>query len=86
MKSGITLYAAAYRSFRAPTLNELYRSFRVGNVLTQSNPYLKAEHFSGAEGGVKATLSLVGLQCMEVCSGVTPRIQLRTSPSAAPNN
>jgi len=57
MKNGITLYAAAYRSFRAPTLNELYRSFRVGNVQTQANPYLKAEHFTGAEGGVKATLS-----------------------------
>jgi len=57
MKNGITLYAAVYRSFRAPTLNELYRSFRVGNVQTQANPYLKAEHFSGAEGGVKATLS-----------------------------
>ena len=57
MKNDITLYAAVYRSFRAPTLNELYRSFRVGNVQTQANPYLKAEHFSGAEGGVKATLS-----------------------------
>ena len=56
MNNGITLYAAAYRSFRAPTLNELYRSFRVGNVQTQADPYLKAEHFAGAEGGVKATL------------------------------
>jgi len=57
LNNGITLYAAAYRSFRAPTLNELYRSFRVGNVQTQANPYLKAEHFSGAEGGIKATPS-----------------------------
>ena len=57
LNNGVTLYAAAYRSFRAPTLNELYRSFRVGNVKTQANPYLTAEHFSGAEGGVKATLS-----------------------------
>lgn len=57
MNNGVTLYAAAYRAFRAPTLNELYRSFRVGNVQTQANPYLQAEHFSGAEGGVKATLS-----------------------------
>ena len=57
MNNGVTLYAAAYRAFRAPTLNELYRSFRVGNVQTQANPYLLAEHFSGAEGGVKATLS-----------------------------
>src|SRR6516165_5081089 len=57
MNNAITLYAAAYRSFRAPTLNELYRSFSVGNVQTQANPYLKAEHFSGAEGGGKVALS-----------------------------
>jgi len=50
------LYASAYRSFRAPTLNELYRSFRVGNVQTLANPYLVAEHFTGGEGGVRATL------------------------------
>jgi outer membrane receptor protein involved in Fe transport len=51
----VVLYAAAYRSFRAPTLNELYRSFRVGNVQTLANPYLRAERFSGAEGGVRAS-------------------------------
>jgi outer membrane receptor protein involved in Fe transport len=50
------LYASAYRSFRAPTLNELYRSFRVGNVQTLANPFLVAEHFTGGEGGVRATM------------------------------
>src|SRR5271165_175667 len=50
------LYASAYRSFRAPTLNELYRSFRVGNVMTLANPFLLAEHFTGGEGGVRATM------------------------------
>ena len=50
------LYASAYRSFRAPTLNELYRSFRVGNVQTLANPFLQAEHFTGGEGGVRATM------------------------------
>ncbi len=52
----VVVYAAGYRSFRAPTLNELYRSFRVGNVQTTANPYLRAEHFSGAEGGVRASV------------------------------
>jgi len=47
----ITLTASAYRSFRAPTLNELYRSFRLGNVLTQANAQLQAERLSGAETG-----------------------------------
>ncbi|MBZ5512721.1 MAG: TonB-dependent receptor [Acidobacteriia bacterium] len=49
-------YTSAYRSFRAPTLNELYRSFRVGNVQTLANAYLRGEHFTGGEGGVRATM------------------------------
>ncbi|HKD14117.1 MAG TPA: TonB-dependent receptor [Candidatus Angelobacter sp.] len=48
---GITLTASAYRSFRAPTLNELYRSFRLGNVLTLANAQLQAERLLGAEAG-----------------------------------
>ncbi len=44
---------AAYRSFRAPTLNELYRSFRVGNVLTLANENLRAEKLNGVEGGLR---------------------------------
>jgi outer membrane receptor protein involved in Fe transport len=52
----ITFSASAYRSFRAPTLNELYRSFRLGNVLTLNNPQLAAERLSGAEGGINVFL------------------------------
>ena len=52
----VVLYASGYRSFRAPTLNELYRSFRVGNVQTLANAYLRAEHFAGGEGGARATM------------------------------
>lgn len=47
---GVT--AAAYRSFRAPTLNELYRGFRVGDVVTGPNPALEAERLRGAEAGL----------------------------------
>lgn len=32
------LRGSAYGGFRAPSLNELYRPFRVGNVSTQANP------------------------------------------------
>ncbi len=56
MNNGVVLYGSGYRSFRAPTLNELYRSFRVGNVQTLANPYLVAEHFAGFETGVRASL------------------------------
>jgi outer membrane receptor protein involved in Fe transport len=45
------LRAAAYRSFRAPTLNELYRQFRVGNVSTRANDELTEERLTGAELG-----------------------------------
>jgi outer membrane receptor protein involved in Fe transport len=38
--------------FRQPTLNELYRSFRVGNVLTLSNEELRAERAINGEASV----------------------------------
>ena len=46
-----SLSASAYRSFRAPTLNELYRSFRVGNIVTLANATLRAERLTGGELG-----------------------------------
>jgi outer membrane receptor protein involved in Fe transport len=52
----VSLTGAAYRAFRAPTLNELYRPFRVGNVVTLANSDLGAERATGREAGL-----LVGL-------------------------
>ncbi len=49
---GITASASVYRAFRAPTLNELYRNFRVGSVVTDANPALTAEILTGGEAGV----------------------------------
>src|SRR2546429_6427682 len=43
--------------FRAPTLDELYRSFRVGNVVTNANPDLGPEHLNGYEFGVNQQLT-----------------------------
>ncbi len=58
----VTLRASAYRGFRAPTLNELYRPFRVGNVETDANPDLREETLIGAEIGADfhASASLFG--------------------------
>lgn len=42
---------SAYRGFRAPTLNELYRDFRVGDILTLANPELESERLTGGETG-----------------------------------
>jgi outer membrane receptor protein involved in Fe transport len=46
------LRAAAYAGFRAPTLNELHRSFRVGNDVTLSNTDLSPERLYGVEAGI----------------------------------
>jgi outer membrane receptor protein involved in Fe transport len=40
------------RAFRAPTLNELYRSFRVGNVVTLADESLRAERLTSGEAGL----------------------------------
>ncbi|HEY8947434.1 MAG TPA: TonB-dependent receptor [Rhizomicrobium sp.] len=45
------LRVAAYEGFRVPTLNELYRPFRVGNNNTTANAGLKPERLYGAEIG-----------------------------------
>ncbi len=47
----VTFRGSVYRGFRAPTLNELYRPFRVGNVETLANPDLDEETLVGAEIG-----------------------------------
>lgn len=48
-----SIYVSGFRAFRAPTLNELYRSFRQGSVTTLSNALLNAERSSGAEAGTR---------------------------------
>ena len=52
MNSHLSWSGSVYRAFRAPTLNELYRSFRQGNSLTNNNPDLREERLTGGEAGV----------------------------------
>jgi outer membrane receptor protein involved in Fe transport len=47
----VRLHAAGYTGFRTPTLNELYRPFRVGNDITEANAALEPEQLFGAELG-----------------------------------
>ncbi|HZB44329.1 MAG TPA: TonB-dependent receptor, partial [Pyrinomonadaceae bacterium] len=51
----LSFVASAGRAFRQPTLNELYRAFRVGNVLTLANENLRAERLTGGEAGAVFT-------------------------------
>ena len=48
----VTLRAAAYRGWRLPTLNELYRPFRVGADAVAANAQLSPERLDGYEAGV----------------------------------
>lgn len=46
------LRAAAYRGWRLPTLNELFRPFRAGQDATAANAELDPEKLSGVEAGL----------------------------------
>ncbi|NNE98647.1 MAG: TonB-dependent receptor [Pyrinomonadaceae bacterium] len=48
----VSIYLNASRSFRAPTLNELYRGFRVGSIITDPNENLVAEKANNFETGI----------------------------------
>jgi len=50
----LSFSASAYTAYRAPTLNELYRGFRVGNVNTLPNASLQSENLTGFELGARA--------------------------------
>ena len=52
LAAGYYLRAAAYSGFRPATLNELHRSFRVGNDVTEANPFLSPERLYGIEAGL----------------------------------
>ncbi|HEX8261397.1 MAG TPA: TonB-dependent receptor, partial [Allosphingosinicella sp.] len=51
--SGLTLRSAAYLGWRLPTLNELYRPFRVGVDATAANSELAPERLKGVEAGLE---------------------------------
>jgi outer membrane receptor protein involved in Fe transport len=51
-KKRLRARGTVYRSFRAPTLNELFRVFKTGNTTTLANPALRPETLWGAEAGL----------------------------------
>jgi outer membrane receptor protein involved in Fe transport len=58
----LAVRGSGYRAFRAPTLNELYRPFQVGTVLTAANEQLRPETLWGAELGTQLALEGVSAQ------------------------
>jgi outer membrane receptor protein involved in Fe transport len=70
----LAVSASAYTAFRAPTLNELYRGFRVGNINTLPNPLLEAEDLTGFEAGARlrnARLTLFWMSVSDTIANVT---------------
>lgn len=51
----VSVWANIGEGFRAPTLNELYRQFRVGTVLTLANSQLGPERLRGGEVGLQVS-------------------------------
>lgn len=56
----LALNASAFRAYRAPTENELYRSFQVGQQVTKANPDLKSERATGWETGFQTNMDRIG--------------------------
>jgi outer membrane cobalamin receptor len=80
----LRLRASAYRAFRAPTLNELYREFRAGNAVTLANAALRPELLRGVEaggdyvaGGLRASLTVYHNSLTDLITNVT----LSSTPS-----
>ncbi|RPI54519.1 MAG: TonB-dependent receptor, partial [Acidobacteria bacterium] len=53
----VNVWGSLSKGFRAPTLNELYRQFRVGAILTLANEELGPERLTGVEAGVSVAAS-----------------------------
>ncbi|HYI13013.1 MAG TPA: TonB-dependent receptor [Thermoanaerobaculia bacterium] len=76
----LTLSASAYTAFRAPTLNELYRGFRVGNIETLPNAGLQAENLTGFEAGARARNVRLNIFVMNV-SDTIANVTLSETPT-----
>ncbi|MCF3651313.1 TonB-dependent receptor [Synoicihabitans lomoniglobus] len=80
-------HGAVYSAFRVPTLNELYRPFRIGSDITEANPELAPESLRGIEVGTtwatttsSLRLNLFANELEDAVSNVT----LGTGPGVVP--
>jgi outer membrane receptor protein involved in Fe transport len=86
LSDALSLNATVARAFRAPTLNELYRSFRVGNVVTLAEENLRAERLTSVEAGLlynstrRGTAARAGVFWMDVTRPVA-NVTLSVTPA-----
>jgi outer membrane receptor protein involved in Fe transport len=60
MSAALSVSASAFRAYRAPTENELYRTGQVGQQVTLPNPDLRSERATGWEAGIQTELRRTG--------------------------
>ena len=78
------IQGAVYHANRPPTLNELHRGFRVGNVVTNPNPLLDPETLTGVEGGVLVSWTKVSARMTAFFNdldGAISNITLSSTPT-----
>lgn len=85
---GVTLRASGYRGWRLPTLNELYRPFRVGADATAANAGLSPERLTGVDGGVTIApapgLALTGTVFWNRLDNAIANVTTGTGPGSFP--
>jgi len=88
MSPALTLRAAAYLGWRLPTLNELYRPFRVGADATAANAALSPERLKGIEAGVEirpARYARIGLTLFDNrLTGAIANVTMGQGPGTFP--
>jgi outer membrane receptor protein involved in Fe transport len=80
----LALQGAVYHANRPPSLNELHRGFRVGNVVTNPNPLLEPETLTGVEGGVLGSWSRLSARVttfFNTLDGAIANITLSSTPA-----
>ena len=87
LSDNIDFRAAGYTGFRVPTLNELYRPFRVGADATAANGALGLERLKGYEGGINfhAAKAALGLTAFwNQLDGAIANVTLGVGPGTFP--
>lgn len=80
----VMVQGAVYRARRTPTLNELHRGFRVGNIQTNPNVLLEPEELTGVEGGAlfsRGGVSLRATAFANTLDGAIANVTLLTTPT-----
>ena len=81
--SGDTLRVSWLSGFRGPTMNELFRSFRVGNAVTLANPDLAPERTWGPEAAFTSQHGRWTARAIVYATRLTNAIYSRTISSGA---